>query len=317
MAEQLKLNSALRTFYDYRSVDISDYLKGFETDEAQLQKDLNRILKAHGRREDAAIVSEGDTVTISCRSELSRFKKTDLPVIVGRGLFDREMEAKLIGAGVGQTLTLEKDGTPVEIEVIQCMHTVLPALTDENVRSFGIEGVETVSALRAHCIAKQVEGFLLEDENPDMASAYVWQEVAKHIEITRDPDEEAMMRAQAEKKRQELRNMPMEADEADGEDAESGEEEVPVDFLENMFLSQLDLAVVGEELMRREGRFLTTDDYEAYIGRLVDAYPDRTEAEIRKEHDPKAFAISEYADVLASAIDRYVGDCFKAAFAKE
>ena len=317
MAEQLKLNSALRTFYDYRSVDISDYLKGFETDEAQLQKDLNRILKAHGRREDAAIVSEGDTVTISCRSELSRFKKTNLPVIVGRGLFDREMEAKLIGAGVGQTLTLEKDGTPVEIEVIKCIHTVLPALTDENVRSFGIEGVETVSALRAHCIAKQVEGFLLEDENPDMASAYVWQEVAKHIEITRDPDEEALMRAQAEKKRQELRNMPMEADEADGEDAESGEEEVPVDFLENMFLSQLDLAVVGEELMRREGRFLTTDDYETYIGRLVEAYPNRTEEEIRREYDPKAFAISEYADVLASAIDRYVGDCFKAAFAKE
>ena len=317
MAEQLKLNSTLRTFYDYRSVDISDYIKGFETDEAQLQKDLNRILKAHGRREDAAVVSEGDTVTISCRSELSRFHKTNLPVIVGRGLFDREMEAKLIGAGVGQTLTLEKDGTPVEIEVIKCMHTVLPELTDENVKSFGIEGVETVSALRAHCIAKQVEGFLLEDENPDMASAYVWQEVAKHIEITRDADEEALMRAQAEKKRQELRNMPMEADEADGEDAESGEEEVPVDFLENMFLSQLDLAVVGEELMRREGRFLTTDDYEAYIGRLVEAYPNRTEEEIRREHDPKTFAISEYADVLATAIDRYVGDCFKAAYAKE
>lgn len=315
MAEQLKLNSALRTFYDYRSVDISDYLKGFETDEAQLQKDLNRILKAHGRREDAAIVSEGDTVTISCRSELSRFKKTNLPVIVGRGLFDREMEAKLIGAGVGQTLTLEKDGTPVEIEVIKCMHTVLPALTDENVRSFGIEGVETVSALRAHCIAKQVEGFLLEDENPDMASAYVWQEVAKHIEITRDPDEEAMMRAQAEKKRQEILNAPTETNEAD-ETIEAADT-LPAEFFERMFLSQLDLAVVGEELMRREGRFLTTDDYEAYIGRLVDAYPDRTEAEIRKEHDPKAFAISEYADVLASAIDRYVGDCFKAAFAKE
>ena len=138
---------------------------------------------------------------------------------------------------------------------------------------------------------------------------------AKHIEITRDPDEEAMMRAQAEKKRQEILNAPMETNEAD--EAIEAADTLPAEFFEQMFLSQLDLAVVGEELMRREGRFLTTDDYEAYIGRLVDAYPDRTEAEIRKEHDPKAFAISEYADVLASAIDRYVGDCFKAAFAKE
>lgn len=316
MAEQLKLNSTLRTFYDYRCVDISDYIKGFEPDETQLQKDLNRILKANGKRENAAVVSEGDTVTISCRSRLPRFNKTNLPVIVGRGLFDRALEQALIGASVGQTVTLQKEGAPVEIDVTKCVHTVLPELTDENVKAFGIEGVETVSQLRCSCIAKQIESFLLEDEGPDMASAYVWQEVAKHIGIERDPDEEALMRMRAEKKRQEILNAPTEADE---EDAEAGEaaEGVPVDFLENMFLSQLDLAVVGEELIRREGRCVTTDDYEAYIGRLVEAYPNRTEAEIRKEHDPKEFAISEYADVLASAIDRYVGECFKAAYAKE
>ena len=324
MAEQLKLNSVLRTFFDYRGVDISEYIKGFRADEALLEKDLNRILKAHGRRENAAVVSEGDTVTINCRSALSRFSKANLPVIIGRGLFDRELEAKLIGAGVGQTLTLEKDSAPVEIDVIRCTHTVLPELTDESVKAFGIEGVKTVSALRAHCIAKQIEGFLLEDENPDMASAYVWQEVAKHIEIERDPDEEALMRAQAAKKLAEIQQRPQEPveDEADADEEAADEEaegaaELPAEFFENMYLSQLDLAVMGEELMRREGRCVTVDDYEAYIGRLVEAYPNKTEAEIRKEHDPREYAISEYADALASAIDRYVGDCFKAAYAKE
>jgi len=315
MAETIRLNSRLREYYDFRSVDISEYLKGFEIDKTQLEKDLNRILRAHGRREDAAVVTEGDTVTLSCRSELPRFNKTNLPVIIGKWLFDRDLEAKLVGAAVGETLTLQKDGMPVEIDLVRCVHTVLPELTDENVKAFGMEGVETVSALRASCIARQVEGFLLEDENPDMASAYVWQTVAQNVQIERDPEEEALMRAAAAKKLNEMQNAePMETD-VDDEDEPMGEP--PAGFLENMFLSQLDLAVVGAELMRREGRSVTFDDYEAFIKRLTEAYPARTEAEIRAEHDPKGFAISEYANDLAGAIDRYVAECFKARFAKE
>lgn len=319
MAESIRLKSRLREFFDFRSVDISEYIKGFETDEAQLEKDLNRVLKAHGRREDAKTVSEGDTVTLSCRSRLPRFNKTNLPVIIGRGLFDRDLEQAMVGAGVGETLTLKKDGTPVEIDLIKCTHTVLPELTDVNVKSFGIEGVETVSQLRCSCIAKQVEGFLLEDENPDMASAHVWQTVAQNIAIERDPEEEALMRVQAAKKLSEMQQTPIAPVEPDEEEDEEVEpaEPLPADFFENMYLSQLDLAVVGEELMRKEGKSVTVEDYEAYIARLVEAYPTRTEAEIRAEHDSKDYAITEYADFSASAIDRYVGDCFKAAYAKE
>lgn len=318
MAESIRLKSRVREYYDFHSVDISEYIKGFETDEAQLEKDLNRVLKAHGRREDAKTVSEGDTVTLSCRSRLPRFNKTNLPVIIGRGLFDRDLEAKLVGVTVGQTLTLSKDGTPVEIDITKSMHTVLPELTDENVKLFGIEGVESVSALRARCIAKQVEGFLLENENPDMASAYIWQTVAKNITIERDPEEEALMRAQAAKRMNEFEDPAESIDgEDNGHETTKSMEELPEDFFESMFLSQLDLAVVGEELMRKEGKSVTVEDYEAYIARLVEAYPTRTEAEIRAEHDSKDYAITEYADFSASAIDRYVGDCFKAAYAKE
>ena len=318
MAESIRLKSRVREFYDFHNVDISGFIKGFETDEAQLEKDLNRILKAHGKREEVTVVSEGDTVVLSCRSELPRFNKTNLPVIIGRGLFDRDLETNLVGANVGETLTLSKDGTPVEIDVIKSVHTVLPELTDENVKSFGIEGVETVSQLRVQCIAKQVEGFLLEDEHPDMASAYVWQTVAQNIEIERDPEEEALMRDAAAKRMKEFQT-PTESidDEENGDETTESTEELPADFFETMFLSQLDLAVVGEELMRKEGKSVTVEDYEAYIARLMEAYPNRTEAEIRSEHDLKEFAISEYANDLAGAIDRYVGDCFKAAYAKE
>lgn len=62
--------------------------------------------------------------------------------------------------------------------------TVLPELTDEIVASFQMEGISTVSDLRRYCVGKQVETFLLEDEVPDTASAFVWQEVAKTARST-------------------------------------------------------------------------------------------------------------------------------------
>ena len=62
---------------------------------------------------------------------------------------------------------------------------------------------------------------------------------------------------------------------------------------------------------------LTVEDYEAYIAKLCEAYPDRSEAQIRAEHDPKAYAIEHYADYLAQALDGYVAACFKEVLTKE
>jgi FKBP-type peptidyl-prolyl cis-trans isomerase (trigger factor) len=232
--------------------------------------------------------------------------KTNVPVPVGKGLFSRELESRLIGLEKGEKKILTADGHAVEVEIVRISHTVLPELTDENVAAFGIDGVATVDDLRRYCIAKQVDGFLLEDENPDMASAFVWQEVAKRSRIQRDESECAHVLARADAKLASLS-----ADEDDGE--ETG---IDPEMMRNIYLSELDLAAVGAELMSQDGKVLTMDDYTSYIDKLVEAYPDRTRAEIEADHGVEAFAISEYADYLAQVIDGYVAGIFKKVLAK-
>jgi hypothetical protein len=101
------------------------------------------------------------------------------------------------------------------------------------------------------------------------------------------------------------------ADEDDGE--ETG---IDPEMMRNIYLSELDLAAVGAELMSQDGKVLTMDDYTSYIDKLVEAYPDRTRAEIEADHGVEAFAISEYADYLAQVIDGYVAGIFKKVLAK-
>ena len=232
--------------------------------------------------------------------------KTNVPVPVGKGLFSRELESRLIGLEKGEKKILTADGHAVEVEIVRISHTVLPELTDENVAAFGIDGVATVDDLRRYCIAKQVDGFLLEDENPDMASAFVWQEVAKRSRIQRDEQECARALERAKAKLAKL-NEEME------DDGESG---ISQDMLNSMFLTELDLAAVGAELMARDGRKLTLDEYTAYIDKLTEAYPDRTRQQLERENGVETFALERYADYLAQTIDRYVAEAFKKALAK-
>jgi hypothetical protein len=134
----------------------------------------------------------------------------------------------------------------------------------------------------------------------------VWQEVAKRSRIQRDEQECARALERAKAKLAKL-NEEME------DDGESG---ISQDMLNSMFLTELDLAAVGAELMARDGRKLTLDEYTAYIDKLTEAYPDRTRQQLERENGVETFALERYADYLAQTIDRYVAEAFKKALAK-
>lgn len=303
MAEPIQMKSKALEIYDHRKVDISRFITGFTLDEAQLQKDLDRVLRRYGRKEAARRVSEGDTVVLSCRSDAPKYQKENLTVPVGKGLFSRALEEQLIGLEADTEYTLSVEGQPVSLRISRITHTVLPELTDENVAAFGMEGVSTLAELRRWCIGRQVEGFLLEDENPDEAAAYVWQEVARRSRIQRDPEELALVSARADAKVKALPDM--------------GEEGMDPEQLRQIFLYELDLAAVGAALMERDGKCLTSEDYEAYVARLKEACPEQTEAQLRQTHSQMDFAMEEYADYLAQTIDRYVASCFRDVLTRE
>ena len=129
---------------------------------------------------------------------------------------------------------------------------------------------------------------------PDEAAAFVWQEVARRSRIQRDPEELALVSARADAKVKALPDM--------------GKEGMDPEQLRQIFLYELDLAAVGAALMDQDGKCLTTEDYEGYLARLAEAYPDKTDAQIRAEHSQTDYVMEEYADYLAHSIVAYLAE---------
>lgn len=306
MAEYITLKSQALEVYDYHQTDISQFVTGFVPDEAQLEKDMQRQLRRYGKVVSVDCVENGDTAVLRCHSELPRFDRESVTLIVGKGLLDQTLERGILGMAPGQSRSLQVGGAAVEVELLSATRTQLPQRTDEAIAALGIDGVKTVHDLRLRCLQKQVDGFLLEDENPDMASAYVWQEVAKNSSFRRDPEEVALMKRRAEKKLQGMQQRG-ELDDADGLDK---------DVFFQIYLTELDLATIGQELLRQENTLLTQEDYEARLDKMAQAYPDRSRQELMELESCFDFITASYADVLAQRIDAHVARIFRDTFAK-
>lgn len=319
MADCITLKSKALEIYDYRQVDISQFLTGFTPNEKQLEKDMNRWLRRYGKTVSAEKLENDDSAMISCRSEVPRYNKPSVNVPVGKGLFDRELEKQMLGMTLGESRTLYTGETEVEVTLLSASRTVLPEKTDEAIAALGIEGVASLKELRILCLQKQIEGFLLEDENPDMASAFIWQEVAKNSRFERDEEECRLMDIQAEKRlkamSQEYKPIVSESEE-EAEAYGEGMEEITVDTFRQVYLTELDLATVGQEFLRQENALLTEEDYETRLQKLIDAYPDRSREQLMEQEPVFLFAADYYADVLAQRIDAYVAQCYRDAFAK-
>jgi FKBP-type peptidyl-prolyl cis-trans isomerase (trigger factor) len=323
MAKTIELRSKVTTVYDYKTVDISSYIPAFTPDEAQLEKDLMRVLKAHGTKESPITVEEGDMVTLSCDSETPRFNKNQLVVMVGKGLFSKDLEAQLPGKKLGVPFTVTADGVKVHGLVEKISRTILPELTDENVAGFGMEGIETVTDLKRYCVDRQLDRMLDDSEDMDFASAAVWQALSDNSEYVLDEGEKARALVRAEAKEAEIESQKpvFETEEerqkflADYEE-EYGEPYEDVDIgklMREMFLTELKIGAMGCETARREGSLLTEDDYSDFIRRYMEAMPDATEEDVRRKYAVEDYAIEQYNSIICDRLDLYVRETFKKA----
>ncbi len=321
MAEVLRLKSKALKVYDYRNVDITGYIPEFTPDEEQLEKDIDRILKAHGERVAAETAEEGDMIVLDLESENERFNKKGVMVPLGKGIYNKELEAQIMGNKVGEEFTAVVDGKEVKGVVTRSTRTILPELTDENVAKFGMEGISTVKDLKALCVDKQIANLLDESEAADQASAAVWKALSDNSEIELDPEELKRADEAAEIKRAELETQKpvFETEEEKETFLREYEEEygIPYEdvdfgtFVYDMYRMELNLAVLGYEQAVKEGRALTEDDYQQYVGRIQEAYPDMSKEQIEADHTREDFLKQEYNNLICDELDEYVAAAFK------
>lgn len=306
--------------FDFTKADISELIPVYSVDEKQLETDINRILKSHGKKVEATDVADGDMVTVNCQSDIPKFNKAGIIVLVGKGLFSNELEEQLIGKDVGDGFTATVDEKEVAVTIVKSSRTILPELTDENVSGFGMDGITSVLDLKRLCIDKQLDRLLDDFEPLDGASAKIWEQLGNEIAVEFDPEEEAFAVEKANRQLVEINErMAMLSEEEKAAYEEEYEEEFGEDrneidmeaFVRNMYINEVRLAAYGYSQVKGTDAELTEEQYEAKIDKWMVYHEGMSRDEVKALHTQMDFLIDGYSEMVCKEIDKYTLECFK------
>lgn len=143
--------SKVEKVYDFKTVNVPYEAFKVKIDEKDIKSSLYDEAKKHTVTVDAEDeVRRGDRVTLELQSNLDKFNKKNIPVVVGMGLFNRELEDKLQGMKKNEAASLNIGGSPVTVKVLHIKRKIVPDLTDEMIKKLRIEGINTVDEFRRY-----------------------------------------------------------------------------------------------------------------------------------------------------------------------
>lgn len=154
------MKSYINELIDFKTFDFPHEVKLSCPDE-HIQKQLKHITRGHKETIEVTELQKGDIAVIDLESSLERFNRSGLTLAVGSGLFDKELEAALIGKKTGEEFTAAVKETPVKVTVKSGKRTVFPEPTDEMTKQYaesveGMEDVETISQYIDHVKAQYI-----------------------------------------------------------------------------------------------------------------------------------------------------------------
>ncbi len=147
------MKSQLLELKNYMTLPLPDGMEQTFTAEdlaSEINNDIQRDLLSHRRLVEQATVAEGDVVTVALQGQTPKYCKKALPLNVGKGLFDAALESALVGRQVNETFTTSSAVGDVEVTLLECRRTEVPALDDAFVRSLELEGISTVAEYKEH-----------------------------------------------------------------------------------------------------------------------------------------------------------------------
>ncbi len=150
------MRSSINVLADYREVPFEREVV-LRCPKEHIAKEMKHLTRGFKRNEPVEKVEKQDVVMLALESELAKFNKPTVPVTVGGGLFDAELEEQLIGHSVGESFTAKVQDKPVAVTIKKANRTIYPEPTDEMAAAYAAEheelaGIKTVEAYREHVI---------------------------------------------------------------------------------------------------------------------------------------------------------------------
>lgn len=186
---------------------VAEYPWQAQADEKKAQEQIYQICLKYKHYDKADTVQAGDVVTVTMEAEQKKFNRT-IKLQVGSNMFDKELEAALIGKKVDADHTLEHSAGLIRFRVSDIQRLVVPAMDDEIAAKAGIEGVHTAADLKQYYVEEELKKEL-RNEAFDFLPDYL-----EKWEVEIDPAElEQMDEAEMERCREISRSMNMVFDE--------------------------------------------------------------------------------------------------------
>lgn len=259
--------SKATTVCDFRSLDPGKYAPPFEMTEDELGEKIQKLLMRHAEMIDADTVKPDDFVTLDTASDIAKFCKKAITLRVGKGLFSKALEEAILGMKQGEEKTLALPEGTVKVHILAIKRRVLPELSDETVRSLGMEGVETVEALKAQIVSEARAQYI-----EDMAEAVA-------VELSNEANEKSTFELDEDELNEVLkegRDMANDMLASAGLDPETCTDEQVLnvagrtkqehyDFLDTLSVDGLKGAVLGAMLMERDGDEIREGEYEKAV----------------------------------------------------
>lgn len=165
-----------------------------ETLNDYVQKELRFLRKKHGTTIDAGAdyaIEDGDIVMIKATSELPKFNRPMIPVSVGKGLFDKQVEQALLGLHLGESKEITIDEKPVTLEVLKVKTKTEAELTWEMIKDDVHKEYPNADSIEAFVQAKREESISDHKEDHYLQHIYpsLHQQILDNLEIEIDQEE--------------------------------------------------------------------------------------------------------------------------------
>lgn len=136
--------SKLIKLANYKDFEIEEEMYGGSLKSEEIEEELQKKAKANLITKEAETVKKGDVVVLSLQSDFEKFNRKDLPLNVGLGMFDAELEEKIVGMKKYESKTLQLNKGKIKVDISNITRRSIPEITDEFIKSLNIDGVVTV-----------------------------------------------------------------------------------------------------------------------------------------------------------------------------
>lgn len=298
---RFELKTKAIKIYDYKDVDLSQFIDDIEIDQDKLEESLERFCGNYAEMISADTVVKRDLVTFSSKSNHSRYQKSSATIRVGLGLMGKDFESLLIGLSKNEKKNIQVGDKEVEIVIENIQRELIPELNQALINKTGREDITSVEDVIELCmvdqLAEEIEGIA------DEALSFVGQTAIENSQFNVDPDEVDLIFNLDWELCAGMIERNQSAKDESAEDTVS-EEEIKAN-IRKMATSAVQMAALECALMEEQGQKLGEIEYKQYIAKKADALGVSSE-DLEKTESPTLFLLQEYADRYFGKLEKYV-----------